>query len=318
MRKGSLSMHWMAVPGLCLVAGLTACSTAGYRAPVAQFNEAAGIVVETSRVYITQVNKVERDKYIDERLAGRQPIELKEIQERVLLTPEEIEIRLEALEQLARYGNLLLKLANSDAPEAIAQSAEGLGKAVEHLSASVSAGLGRPENAGFKGAVGPVTAIIGEVVRLAAERKIRQALDTAVKSGDKPLKDLLDVLSEEATAAYERKRNYLSRARTWAVDAYNEELQKGDRANREALKQYAGQIRVQLDAWDAFAAAKPQEGLAALAEAQNALVVYAKSPKNPKNLGEFVSEMERFLTRAKGVQQAVRKLSETQAVRGSL
>jgi hypothetical protein len=59
-------------------------------------------------------------------------------------------------------------------------------------------------------------------------------------------------------------------------------------------------------------------GLAALAEAQNALVVYAKSPKTPKNLGEFVSEMERFLTRAKAVRQAVRGLSETQAVRGSL
>ena len=311
-------MRWMAVPGLCLVAGLSACSTAGYRAPVAQFNEAAGIVVETSRVYITQANKVERDKYIDERLAGRQSIELKEIQTRVLLTPEEIEIRLEALDQLVRYGNLLLKLANSDAPEAIAQSAEGLGKAVEHLSAGVNAGLGRPEDAGFKGAVGPVTAIIGEVVKLAAERKIQQALDTAVKSGDKPLKDLLDVLREETAAAYERKRNYLSRARTWAVDAYNEELQKGDRANRDALKQYAGQIKAQLDAWDAFAAAKPQEGLAALAEAQNALVVYAKSSKTPKSLGEFVSEMERFLTRAKAVRQAVRTLSETQAVRGSL
>jgi len=166
--------------------------------------------------------------------------------------------------------------------------------------------------------VGPVTAIIGEVVKLAAERKIQQALDTAVKSGDKPLKDLLDVLREETAAAYERKRNYLSRARTWAVDAYNEELQKGDRANRDALKQYAGQIKAQLDAWDAFAAAKPQEGLAALAEAQNALVVYAKSSKTPKSLGEFVSEMERFLTRAKAVRQAVRTLSETQAVRGSL
>jgi hypothetical protein len=301
-------MFRMILPGLWVALLLGGCSTAGYRAPVAQFNEAAAIVVETSRVYITQVNKVERDIYIDGQVAAGQPIDPKEIQARALLTPDEIELRLSALDELTRYGNLLLKLANSDAPDTIAERAEGLGKAVDKLSADVNTRLGRPENAGFKNAMGPVTSVISQVARLAAERKIQEALNAAVKAGEKPVTNLLDVLSEETLAAYERKRTYLSRSRTWAVDAYNEEARKGERASKDALKKYAGQIRVQLDEWDAFAAARPQDSFAAFAEAHVALVAYANSPKTPRDLNEFVSEMERFLYRAKKVEQAMRKL----------
>lgn len=294
--------------GLWAALVLSGCSTAGYRAPVAQFNEAAAIVVDASRVYITQVNKVERDSYIDEQVAAGQPIALKEIQARTLLTPEEIALRLNALDELTRYGDLLLKLANSDAPDSIAARAEGLGKAVEQLSTDVYVRMGRPENAAFKSAVGPVTTIVSQVAQLAAERKVKEALDTAVKAGEKPVKHLLDVLSEETLAAYERRRNHLSRSRTWAVDAYNEETRKGDRANRDALTKYAAQIKSQLDEWDAFAAANPQDGLLAFAEAHKALVIYASSAKMPKDLNEFISEMERFLYRAKRVEQAIRRL----------
>ena len=301
--------HRLVLASLLISIFLGGCTTAGYRAPVAQFNEAATIVVETSRIYITQVNRVERDKYIDEQVAAGQPIALREIEAQPLLTPDDIALRLNALDQLTRYGDLLLKLANSDAPDAIAKQAEGLGKAVEQLSTDVNARSGRPENKGFQNAIGPVTSIVSQVARLAAERKIKEALDTAVKRGEKPVTDLLDVLSEETIAAYERKRNYLSRSRTWAVDAYNEEARKGERANREALKKYAMQIKAQLDEWDTFAAARPQESLAAFAEAHVALVAYAHSQKTPKDLNEFVGEMERFLYRAKKVEQAIKKLS---------
>lgn len=310
MTKHQTQIRGLVMLSLCLVLGLSACSTTAYKAPINQFNEASTVVVETSRAYINDVNKVERDKYVQDQIINRKQITLIDIQTKQLLTPDEIELRLKALSQLTQYSNLLVKIANSDAPESITQNAESLGKAIEKLNADVSKKLGRPENANFKAAVGPVTTLIGEVARFAAERKIQQALDKAVREGEKPVKKLLEVLSTETSAAYERKRSYLSRMRTIAVDAYNTELGKGSNTNTDTLNKYADQIKAQLDKWDTFAAANPQEGIASMSEAHSSLVSYVNSHKTPKDLADFIAEMERFLERAKIVGKAVKELSE--------
>lgn len=69
MTKHQTQIRGMVMLSLCLVLGLAACSTTAYKAPINQFNEASTVVVETSRAYINDVNKVERDKTVNQLLS---------------------------------------------------------------------------------------------------------------------------------------------------------------------------------------------------------------------------------------------------------
>jgi hypothetical protein len=284
-------------------------TTTAYKAPIGQFKDASQVVIESTKVYLGEFNKVERDKYIDAQVAAARPIRLIDIDKVKNLTPEEAAIRAQALDQLARYGELLVKIANSDAPEAIAANAVSLGQALSNLNQTIQESLKRPVNEEFKSAVGPVSIILGEVARLAIERQIQKALDKAIKEGDQPIQNLLAVLREEANTAYRNKLNYFSKGRKDIIDLYNIEQRK-PKPDPKALKAYAEQVKTQLDKWDTLVESNPREGLQAMAQAHTALVTYANSPKTPKDLSDFIAAMEDFLARAKKVGKAVKDLSE--------
>jgi hypothetical protein len=298
-------------PGLVLtiifIVLTTGCMTSGYKDPISRFQSASSVVIASTRIYIIELNKVERDHYIANKLSKKAQIRLDELESVQVFSQDGLKARLDALNQLTRYGNLLSKLANSDAPDRIKAEAQNLGESMKKLSGTVSE-LIDADDIAFKSAVGPVTTIIGEILTLVIQQKIKEALDKCIKDGETPINSLLSVIRSDVSIAYERKRQSLSDIRVGLVDEYSREISRGTKADGEKLRLYAERIRDHENQWEVFASANPGEGLDAMVKAHTALINYAKSRHNATDLASLVEAMEAFAARAVNIGQAVQAL----------
>lgn len=283
---------------------LIGCTTpSGYRQPVDKFQRASAVVVESTRSYTLELNKVERDAYLHRQMNKRAEVKLLDLEAAQVFDSEGIAARLQALAALAKYGALLSQLANSDAPERVEASAGSLGTALENLAETVGQLTGG-EHDGFKKAVGPVTSVVGLIAKMVIEKKITEALDKAINDGEAPVKNLIELIANDITIAYERKRNALSDKRVELVDDYNASRQ-GD---SEGLRVKTDRIIAHEDRLEAMANADPSEALHAMADAHAALVDYARSKKAAVDLATLVEAMETFAERAVIVANAIRAI----------
>src|SRR5262249_20356972 len=108
----------------------TACGPSGYVEPIGKFQSSAAVVIASTKVYMSELNKVERDHYIFKQLGAKDQIGLDQIESVQVFSQDGLKARLDALEQLAKYGDLLSKLAKSDAPDRLRGEAADLGTAI--------------------------------------------------------------------------------------------------------------------------------------------------------------------------------------------
>lgn len=286
---------------------LTGCpSTVGYKKPISDFQNASSAVTASAAIYVTQLNKTERDAYIDTQVSKAEPIKLSEIEQKQVFSPNQIQARLDALDTLTKYGELLAQLANSDAPERITSNADDLGSSLTKLAKDVDK-LDPSTDKTFINAVKPATLIIGEIARYAIERKIQKALNEAILNGETPVIELIRAIRDDLVIAYQRKRTAISGSRVIYIDGYSSEQSKS-KPNTEKLRKRGEEIKTVLNVWETFPGSNPSAGLDAMAEAHKALVDYAKSPKNEADLATFIAQMETFVARAKRVGTAVQQL----------
>lgn len=279
---------------------------AAYREPITRFQQASTVVIEGARTEYGLANSAERNAEIDKLVTKKSKIDFEKLKETRLLDPEDLHVRMAALDTLAKHGQLLLILASSDAPTRAKDAANSLDDAIVSLSSS----LGNRPSDKFKSSVEGFATIAGEAAKLALEKKISQALETAIVASEKSVTEILMLIKDDLRTLYERRKSNLSKARTNAVDEYNEELDKKV-VNPDALKKAASEIKKIEDAWDTLPlllGAGP--GLDAMAQAHQELVEYAKSSKSPQDLTELVEATDAFVTRAKVIADAIRTIQK--------
>ena len=279
-----------------------------YKAPVSKFRDASAVVIESTKAYLTALNKTERDHYINDQVAGRAQIRLDKIEEAQVFGADAIAARLNALDQLSNYTELLFQLATSDAPETVKGKAKDLGTALTKLTDQVTS-LGGPDDAKFKSAVSTVFPVIGDVLKAIVEQRIEDALTKAITTGVKPVNDLIEAIKVDADVAYERKRSALSKRRSDAALQYNTEFAKGAAADAAALRRYADVIVSTEDQWEAFRIARPTVGLDAMQRANSALETFARNRKpTVADFASFVDAVEVFASAAERVGQGLQQL----------
>jgi hypothetical protein len=312
------------------------CGSEGYKKPITKFRDASAVVVEGTRIYISELNKVEREKYIFKQYSTRNQIKSDEIKDVQVFGEEGLQARIDALDALANYGDLLLKLANSDAPEKITAQATSLKGALEGLTGTVN-GLTGSENKNFKDAIGPATVILGTILEAIAQQKIKEGLDKAILGAEKPINNLIYQIGIDLRSAYVGKQVASSATKRYLVDEYNTlyeyydaekknydiEKKKGDKGdvnkltsseNRlislsEKMKVCAENIREHENRWEELGQANPVEPLAAMASAHSALINYAKSRQKIGDFQSMVDSIDFFAVRAQQFGEAVRALS---------
>lgn len=301
------------VGSVCVVAALLLAGCAkpsAYKEPVGKFRDSSGVVIQATKTYLNELNKVERDEYIYNQAGNRQQIVLRELESRQVFSAEGIRARLKALDELANYTELLYQLANSTAPQDIKSQASDLQKAMTNLSGEIKTLTGKHDEQ-FKAAAGKAMPIIGDILQAFAEQKIESALKKAIQTGAGPVNDLISAIESDAQVAYERKKTEMSAARVVLIDQYNREFEKGPAASSEKLKQYADAISAEEDRWESFLTARPGEGLEAMKTANNALANFAATPKPTiTDFATFVDAMEAFADTAKRVGQSVQSLQK--------
>lgn len=293
---------------LLFFALLSGCaSTVGYKTPISNFQHASSVVTESARVYILQVNKTQRDAYIDRQVSKAGQIRLAMIDSSQVISSEAIDVRLRALNQLSKYGSLLGQLANSDAPEKISSNAVDLAESLKKLNGTIQE-LSAKDGKQFQSVFAPASVIIGEVARLAKEKKIREALDEAINKGEEPVKRVIRLIRNDLEMAYQASRNAHSAIRKYSILAYDADRNKGHDMVR--LRERGEEIKSVMDVWEGLPGSNPREGFDALEAAHSALVDYAKSEKNRVDLATFSVQMEDFVARATRVGNAVRQLQQ--------
>src|SRR6185437_1720773 len=277
-----------------------------YKAPVGKFRDASAVVIESAKTYLTELNKTERDIFIQGQASRPAQMKLADIEEHQVFSKEAIAARLNALDTLANYTDLLNQLANSDSPDQLKTKAADLQTALTGLSGQVSKLTGT-DNTQFKSVAGRVLPVIGDVLQAFAEKKIEDALKKAIDTGAAPVNELIQAIEVDISVAFERKKNEFSQLRLVPIDQYNEDLKGADRAKLQAD---ANAISAAEDRWDSFLNANPKDGLEAMKRANDALVKLARTPK-PKitDFASFVDTVESFAAIANRVGNTVHELT---------
>lgn len=277
-----------------------------YQAPVAKFRDASAVVIEATKIYLIELNKTERDMYIKAQASKPAQIRENEIESVQGFSKEAIAARLNALDQLANYADLLNQLASSDAPARIKAKATDLQTALTDLSGEVRK-LGGPDDANFKEVTGRVVPVIGDVLQAFAEERIQEGLNRAIARGAPAVNSLIQAIADDVEIAFQRKKTAFSEERLRMVDQYNKDLQNHASTTLEAD---ANAIIAEEDRWEAFLTANPKDGLSAMKRANDALVRFASHPKHTTNdFGSFVDAIESFAATANRVGKAIHELT---------
>ena len=306
-KNGDVQQSLFLIFSITLLIGCA--SPVSYREPITRFQLASTIVIEGARIEYGIANKRERDAVIDHLVSKKERINLKTLNNKEIriLGGDDLEARMAALDALSKHGQLLLTLASSDAATRAKDAANSLDDAIVGLSSS----LGRLPSDEFKNKAEGFAAIAAEVIKLALEAKIKQALDKAIALSEKNVLVLIKLLRDDMSALYERRRSILSNDRVSATTEYNDELNKAS-PSPEKLKKAASEIKRAEDEWNnlpLLLGAGPS--LDAMAQAHQSLVEYAKSPKKPQDLAELVEATDAFVTRAKIIADAIKTIRET-------
>ena len=294
---------------ILIVFGSTGCAKpSAYKAPVGKFRDSSMVVIQSTKVYLTELNKVERDQYIYSQASKPGQIKLDEIEQVQVFSRDGIVARLNTLDQLASYVDLLEQLANSTTPDTIKTKASDLQTSMTNLSGQIKTLTGEDDKK-FKVVAGKVLPVIGDVLKAFAEQAIESALKKAIAAGAEPVNELIQAIEQDATLAYQRKRAGLSAARVILIDQYNREFEKGNGADPEKLKAYADAISAGENRWETFLTAQPTDGLEAMKRANQALVKFAATPKPTiTDFASFVDAMDSFANTAARVGRAVQEL----------
>lgn len=92
--RPSRTMGCALITGILIL--LTACGTTGYRSPISKFQDASSVVIASTRIYLTELNKVERDKYINEQVSRKAQIQLIQIEAVQVFSRDGLKARLDA------------------------------------------------------------------------------------------------------------------------------------------------------------------------------------------------------------------------------
>ena len=190
-------------------------------------------------------------------------------------------------------------------PNKAGDAANSLSNAISDLSSSLNQAK---ENDKFISTAKGFGAIASEVVKLALNAKISQALSKAIIASDNNVKVFMQLLREDM-AVYERRRNKLSEARKFATREYNTELKSG--SSLEKLQKSALEIKKAEDNWNSLPSSLGAESsLDTMAQAHQKLVEYAKSSKTPQDLAELIDATDAFVTEANVIADAIKTIKE--------
>jgi hypothetical protein len=288
---------------------IAACNQGNdFKASLADFQTSTETATAAIKTYYTELNQYERDLYLQERLLNdslRVAIKDRQGNPTPLLfqpfVPEAIQGRIDLLQQIAVYGQLLATLAGNEAPDKTKKNLMSLSEDLSKLNTRFEA-LSKQTDLAAGKYLGPVTVLVGIVSKPLLEKKRAEAVRQAIRDGQAPIDSILTFLEQDLSKYVETTRNTGQRLEMaeW-VNYYNRHLGKLDFEKRQLLLGHINRAAIELDL---VKQSKPADVVTELKKAHAALVQYAASGGKPTALGSLVSAVNAF-------QEEARQLVET-------
>lgn len=306
-----------AVPGASLVFALVllpGCKTPGsYREPVARFQKGNSEASAALGEYYSELNRFERDLYLDERLydtglevlatdAAGQPSPLVG----KLFSPESIQARMDAIALLGVYAERLATLAGTEDAGKLPEGATALGTQLGALGQRLQT-LGGRGDATASRYVEPVTTLVGVVGSLFLEVRQGQALQKGIEQGAPQVNAIIDLLEKDMVEVLGPQRlTGAKQALASRVMFYNLHRDKLSLAERRAV---LDDIRRASDDYEALVVANPVELARALRDAHEALLRFARAERKLESFEELSAAMQSFQGRVETAAAAVQRIS---------
>ena len=291
--------------------GLLACGTEDYQKPVAQFQTASSVVIAATRTMLAHVNSVEQDNLIDQAIFGHKTIDIPQIRSYKLISPEEIDVRVKALDALQAYASTLASLAEGKNVSAISDQTRGLGQALGALSKQAAnlpvSQASFLKNADLGNALKVVATGVGLVAEMVAQHKAQAQLEKAIEGNQKPIGELIGLLAEELDGAYQRQKATLSAEQIYISKAYEQERSESH-PDPNALLLLGDRMKSYLREREVLEAADPAPSLRSMQAAHNALVACAKSKHDPKSLRDLQNAAQGFVNEVQPFGQGIEAL----------
>jgi hypothetical protein len=307
-----------AVPGTSLalaLALLTGCKTPGsYREPVALFQQGNAEASSALGQYYSELNRFERDLYLDERLydtglevlatdasGGPTPLVGK------LFSPESIQARMDAIAVLGVYAERLATLAGAQNAGKLPEGATALGTQLGALGQKMQTLAGKGDASASR-YVEPVTTLVGVVASLVVEARQGQALQKAVEQGSAQVNAIIGLLEKDMVEVLGPQRLTGARqALASRVMFYNLHREKLSLAERRAV---LDDIRRASDDYEALVVANPVELARALRDAHEALLSFSRAERKVESFEELSAAMQSFQGRVETAAAAVKRIHE--------
>ena len=297
---------------LALALALTGCKTPGsYREPVARFQEGNSAASAALGKYYQELNRFERDLYLDERLydtslevlatADKQPTPLLG----KLFSPESIQARMDALALLGVYAGRLAALAGSEDAGKLPEGTQALGEQLGTLGTRLQTLAGRGDATASR-YVAPVTSLVGVVASLFLENQQGRALQQGLEQGAPQVKALLALLEADLVEVLGPQRlTGAKQALASRVNYYNTQRDKLSLAERRVVLE---DLRQAASTYEALVVAHPAELARALRDAHEALLRFAREERSVKSFEELSAAMQAFQGRVDIASAAIQAL----------
>lgn len=284
------------------------CGPTDYQKPLQQFSDASAIVAASATSYLNNMNTVEQEAQVDRLAFEAKAIDLKGVEKNVIISPAEITLRSQAISVLSAYTSNLADLASRKPGTAIGQSATALSASMKKIATDAGA-FNNPkiDNAKFSGLASAAASAMGAVAQLIINHKARRDIEASLESNEKPIEDLIDLIGNELTLAYERQKAALGAQRVYLTKAYSIEQAAVVSDSTKRLN-IAAQINSYRRQEELLRAANPSASVTKMKSAFVALVAYAHSDKDPKTIAALWQAVQDFSAAAQPLGQAIQSL----------
>jgi hypothetical protein len=287
--------------GLAFVPVLCGCAAAKfYKAPVANFQSGVNETASTVEPYFTELNRMESQYRLFDKVHDSKDWGTEDLKPR--FSPETIQVRVQALEIIKRYAQLLSDIAGSTSPDDFQKAADNLGKQTQSLADTVG------KLAGAK--VPPIGDPLGKLVNFLGQIKIehdrKKALEVAIKAGEGPVDELIQALRDDTVTAVALWYEDQKQREVIVLGMYN--AQRKSATSPDAIEALMKKVLDNSNEAETLRNLPVRNLFDDFESAHKALVSFAKSGGRPSGVAGLAAQIDVFTQQAKTLSDLVLSL----------
>ena len=266
-----------------------------------QFQDATKAVIASAQDFFGKMNVVEQNGTIDRLAIERQPINYAEVGRMQIITPEELKVRIDALNVLASYTTDLASVATGSSMKTFGDNLTTLNTNLNQLATDAAALPSVPANSflknkEFAGILSGAVKAVGAIVALITGRHAQDEIKKEVLEKDKDLTAIITLIGDEMREAYQRQHANTSQREEQLTRLYNESIKGPDVFLSVTI---ARQIEASMAQTAAIESTDPRKSIDAMEKAHTAMAQYVTSGKKGADISSLVNSVGTFFSAAK-------------------